>query len=151
MDSGDETSEYGTVRMPVGCRSVRLPTSPDYARNAPIILESVPIMLALCSIFPRPYYAGHYAGIIRPSLVLSVKTLKIDSSSISTYRASVRPIRLQQTFLSTWFKVEGQVVERWERPDIYLRLDPTTDPGRSSQHTGAFAASRGRAEDGCSR
>ena len=45
MDSGDETSEYTTVRTPVGCRSVRLPMSPDYARNVPIMLESVPIML----------------------------------------------------------------------------------------------------------
>ena len=58
----------GTVRTLVGCRSVRLPTSPGYARNVPIMLESVPIMLALCSIFPRPYYARHYAGTIRPSL-----------------------------------------------------------------------------------
>ena len=54
FDSGDETSEYATIRTPVGCRSVRLPTSPDYARNVPIMLESVPIMLALCSIFLRP-------------------------------------------------------------------------------------------------
>ena len=69
MDFGDETSEYATVRTPVGCRSVRLPTSPDHARNVPIMLESVPIMLALCSIFSRPYYARHYTGIIRPSLL----------------------------------------------------------------------------------
>ena len=62
--SGDETSEYGTVRALIGCRSVRLQTSPDYARNVPIMLESVPIMLALSSIFPKPYYAG----IIHPSL-----------------------------------------------------------------------------------
>ena len=67
MDSGNETSEYATVRTLVGCRTVRLPTSPDYARNVPIMLESVPIILALCSIFPRPYYARHYADIIRPS------------------------------------------------------------------------------------
>ena len=43
-------------------------------------------------------------------------TLRIESSSIPAYQASVHPIRLQQIFLSTWFKVEGQVVERWERP-----------------------------------
>ena len=45
------------------------------------------------------------------TLVLGITTLKIDSSSISVYQASVCPIRLQQIFLSTWFKVEGQVVE----------------------------------------
>ena len=45
MDSGDETSEYATVRRSVDCRSVRLPTSRDDARNVPIMLESVPIML----------------------------------------------------------------------------------------------------------
>ena len=45
MDSRDETSESATVPTPVGCHSVRLPTSPDYARNVPIMLESVPIML----------------------------------------------------------------------------------------------------------
>ena len=33
-----------------------------------------------------------------------------------TYQASIRPIRLQQIFLSTWFKVEGQVVEHWKWP-----------------------------------
>ena len=69
MESGDDTSEYATVRTPVGCRSVRLPTSPDYARNIPIMLESVPIMLTIYSIFPGPYYARHYAGIIHPSLL----------------------------------------------------------------------------------
>ena len=42
---GDETSEYATVRTPIGCRTARMPTSPDYARNVPIMLESVPIML----------------------------------------------------------------------------------------------------------
>ena len=52
-----------------------------------------------------------YAGVLL-TLALSVTTLGIDSSSISAYQASVRPIRLQQVFLSTWFKVEGQVVER---------------------------------------
>ena len=56
-----------------------------------------------------------YAGVLL-TLVLSITTLRIDSSSISAYRASVRPIRLQQIFLSTWFKVKGQVVEHWERP-----------------------------------
>ena len=30
--------------------------------------ENVPIMLALCSMLARPYYAPNYAGIIRPSL-----------------------------------------------------------------------------------
>ena len=45
-------------------------------------------------------------------LVPSVTTLRIDSSSISAYRASVRPIRLQQIFISTWLRVEGQVVEQ---------------------------------------
>ena len=44
-------------------------------------------------------------------LVLSATTLRIDLSSILAYQASVRPIRLQQSFLSMWFKVEGQVVE----------------------------------------
>ena len=94
---------------------------------------------------------------------MSVTTLRIDSSSISVYRASVRPIRLQLILLSTWFKVEGQVVERWERPTStfpvgrgvcsrgHSHLNPTTDPGKSSQHTVAFTASKGRAEDGCSR
>ena len=75
MDCGDDISEYATVGIPVGCRSVRLPTSPDYTRNVPIMLESVPIMLALC-IFPRPYYARHYAGIIRPSLTPPAKKVK---------------------------------------------------------------------------
>ena len=32
------------------------------------------------------------------------------------YQASVRPIKLQQIFLFTWFKVKGQVVQRWEWP-----------------------------------
>ena len=36
--------------------------------------------------------------------------LRIDSSSIPAYQVSVRPIRLQQIFLSMLFKVEGQVV-----------------------------------------
>ena len=31
--------------------------------------ENVPIMLALCLMPARPYYAPNYAGIIRPSLV----------------------------------------------------------------------------------
>ena len=90
-------------------------------------------------------------------------TLRIDSSSVPVYQVSVRPIRLQQIFLSMWFKDEGQVVKCWERPTstfpirrgvhsrCHSHLDPTTDPGRSSQHTGACAASRGTAEDGCSR
>ena len=30
--------------------------------------ENVPIMLALCLMPARPYYAPNYAGIIRPSL-----------------------------------------------------------------------------------
>ena len=46
-----------------------------------------------------------YAG------ALFITTLRIDSSSISAYQASVRPIRFQHMFLSTWFKGEGQVVE----------------------------------------
>ena len=50
-----------------------------------------------------------YAGVLL-TLVLNVRTLRIDLSSISVFRASVRPIRLQLIFLSTWFKVEGQVV-----------------------------------------
>ena len=33
-----------------------------------IMPENVPIMLALCSMLARPYYAPNYAGIIRPSL-----------------------------------------------------------------------------------
>ena len=33
-----------------------------------IMLEKVPCMLALCSMLARPYYAPHYASIIRPSL-----------------------------------------------------------------------------------
>ena len=32
------------------------------------------------------------------------------------YQASICSIRLQQIFLYTWFKVEGQVVERWDWP-----------------------------------
>ena len=55
-----------------------------------------------------------YAGALL-TLILSVTTFKIDLSSTSAYQASVRPIRLQQIVLSTCFKVEGQVVERWER------------------------------------
>ena len=47
------------------------------------------------------------------TLVLSVTTLRIDSSSISAL-PSEHPIRLQQMFLSTWFKVEGQVIEQWD-------------------------------------
>ena len=97
-----------------------------------------------------------YAGALL-TLLLSVTMLRIDKSSISVNRASVHPIKLQQIFLSTWFKVEGQVVELWERPTstfpvgrevccrCHSHLDPTTDPGRSSQHNGAFSASRGRA------
>ena len=30
--------------------------------------ENIPIMLALCLMLARPYYAPNYAGIIRPSL-----------------------------------------------------------------------------------
>ena len=37
-------------------------------RNFTIMPENVPIMLALCSMLARPYYAPNYAGIIRPSL-----------------------------------------------------------------------------------
>ena len=62
MDSGDETSEYGTVRTPVGCRSVKLPTSPDYARNVSIMLESVPN--PFCS-----YYARNFQGPIMPDIM----------------------------------------------------------------------------------
>ena len=50
------------------------------------------------------------------TLVLSITTLKLESSCICAYQASVHPIRLQQIFLSKRFKVEGQVVEHWERP-----------------------------------
>ena len=66
MDFGEETSEYTTVRI-YACR-LSLCESADYARNVPVMLESVSIMLALCSIFPRSYYTQHYAGIICPSL-----------------------------------------------------------------------------------
>ena len=59
MDSGDETSEYATVRTPVGCRSVRLPTSPDYARNVPIMLESVRIMLNISKAVLCPTLCRH--------------------------------------------------------------------------------------------
>ena len=52
-----------------------------------------------------------YAGALL-TLVLSVTMLRIDSSSISAYRASVRPIRLQQIFLPTWLRVGSQVVEQ---------------------------------------
>ena len=52
-----------------------------------------------------------YAGMLL-TLVMNVTTLRIDSSSISVYRATVRSIRLQQIFLSMWLKVEGQVVEQ---------------------------------------
>ena len=51
------------------------------------------------------------------TLLLSITTLKIDSSFIYAYQAlpsEIRPIRLQEMFLSTWFKVEGQVVKRWD-------------------------------------
>ena len=82
------------------------------------------------------FYAGEFL-----TLVLSITALRILSSSISAYQVSVRPIILQQNFLSTWFKVEGQVVERWERhlrtscSQCHSHLDPTTEPGMSSQHT----------------
>ena len=46
------------------------------------------------------------------TLILSITSLKIDSGSISAYRASVRPIRLQQIFLSMCLRVESQVVEQ---------------------------------------
>ena len=62
-----------------------------------------------------------YAGALL-TLILSVTTLKIDMSSIPAYQASIRPITLQQIFLSMWFKVEGQVVERWERPTSTLPI-----------------------------
>ena len=39
-----------------------------------IMPENVPIMLALCSMLARPYYAPNYAGIIRPSLTASNKS-----------------------------------------------------------------------------
>ena len=82
------------------------------------------------------FYAGELL-----TLVLSITALRILSSSISAYQVSVRPIRLQQNFLSTWFKIEGQVVEHWERhlrtscSQCHSHLDPTTEPGMSSQHT----------------
>ena len=41
---------------------------PRDKRNFTIMPENVPIMLALCSMLARPYYAPNYAGIIRPSL-----------------------------------------------------------------------------------
>ena len=87
-----------------------------------------------------------YAGVLL-TLVLSVITLNIDSSSISAYQASIRPIRLQHIF-STWLKVKGEAVEHWEEPtstlpigrgvwsQCYSHLDLTTDLGTGSQHTG---------------
>ena len=36
--------------------------------------ENVPIMLALCLMPARPYYAPNYAGIIRPSLASGLGT-----------------------------------------------------------------------------
>ena len=53
------------------------------------MLESVPIMLALCSIFPRPYYARHYAGIIRPSLHQSAMLKAIYYSSNGNHTKAI--------------------------------------------------------------
>ena len=38
--------------------------------NSTTMPENVPIMLALCLMLARPYYAPNHAGIIRPSLLL---------------------------------------------------------------------------------
>ena len=69
MDSGDETSEYATVRTPVGCRYVRLPTSPDYARNVPIMLESVPIMLDISKALLCPTLYRCHRKFCRPEIL----------------------------------------------------------------------------------
>ena len=55
-----------------------------------------------------------YAGALL-TLVSSVMTLKIDKfySCIPSERSSNQ---IAAVFLFTWFKVEGQVVDRWERP-----------------------------------
>ena len=69
MNSGDEISEYATVRTPVSCRLVRLPTRSDYDRNVPIMLESVLTHFARIMLdISKALYARHYAGVIRPSL-----------------------------------------------------------------------------------
>ena len=54
-----------------------------------------------------------YAGALL-TITLNVTMLRIDSGSISviTKRASVQS-DCSRCFLSTWFKVEGQVVECW--------------------------------------
>ena len=87
-----------------------------------------------------------YAGVLL-TLVLSVTTLKIDSSTISgTKQASVQLDC--SSFFPTWLKVNGEAVEHWEEPTstlsigrgvwsrCYSHLDPTTDLGTGSQHTG---------------
>ena len=45
--------------------------------------ENVPIMLALCLMPARPYYAPNYAGIIRPSLFSTRLNLSAESSAES--------------------------------------------------------------------
>ena len=56
-------------------------------------------------------------------LVPSVTTLRIDSNFYFCIKqVSVRPIRLQHTFHTTWFMVEGQVVER--RIDVIYSSAP---------------------------
>ena len=47
MHSRDETSEYATVRTPIGCCSVKLLTSPDYARNVPIRPDKLDLLFLI--------------------------------------------------------------------------------------------------------
>ena len=61
-----------------------------------------------------------YAGVLL-TLVLSITTLKIDSSSTFAYQASIRPTKLQEIF-PTWLKVEGEAVEHWEQPTSTLSI-----------------------------
>ena len=44
---------------------------------------------------------------------LEITMLRIDSSSIAGILRECLSNQMQQTFLSTWFKVEGQVAECW--------------------------------------
>ena len=76
--------------------------------------------------------------------------LRIDSSSIPAYQVCVRPIRLQQIFLSMLFKVEGQVVN-WPTSTFTIGRGVCSRCRiLTLQLTLVGAASRGTAEDGCS-
>ena len=44
--------------------------------------ENVPIMLALCLMLARPYYAPNYAGIIRPSLLVVQRRKAITCTTV---------------------------------------------------------------------